>query len=163
MLLDRAQCQLDDWKTHKKGCKIQQALNEINDKMNLEPLRPPVGRCTGCNVKFDDEDYLLEDACDDCGYQTCESCCVHSSKGAFVAIYCLRIAVFTNSPKAHATVRILTSETSTAGGPQSGITRMVVALAIRATGIHQSEMNTFLRRSKILLANATTAPRPRGC
>lgn len=79
----RAECQLADWKVNKKGCKIQQVLNEVNNKYNLKPLRPPVGRCTGCSVKFDDENYPCEDVCEDCGYQVCESCCVHSSRGTY--------------------------------------------------------------------------------
>ena len=80
-----AQCQLADWKVHKKGCKIQQVLNQVDEKYNLTPLRPAVGRCTGCNLKFNDEDQFCEDACEECGYQVCESCCVDTSGGELSA------------------------------------------------------------------------------
>lgn len=63
---------------------MQQMCNEINKKMDLEPpKRPPVGRCTGCNVKFG-EDYYCDDACETCGYQACESCVSDTSNGAFL-------------------------------------------------------------------------------
>jgi rRNA maturation endonuclease Nob1 len=60
---------------------MNQLLNEINKKYDLKPLRPVVGRCTGCNLKFDGEDYYCEDACDECGYQTCENCSADTSRG----------------------------------------------------------------------------------
>ncbi|THH13617.1 hypothetical protein EUX98_g9700 [Antrodiella citrinella] len=77
-------CQKDDWKIHKKGCKIQAQLNIINDahheQLKNTKERPPQGKCTGCNVKFT-EDYPCSDECSECGYQVCESCEVHQSRG----------------------------------------------------------------------------------
>ncbi|KAI0683104.1 hypothetical protein C8Q76DRAFT_636937 [Earliella scabrosa] len=74
-------CQQTDWKIHKKGCKIQQMLNKINDEHNAKPRpRPSPARCTGCNVKFS-EDYPCEDECPTCGYVACESCISHHSNG----------------------------------------------------------------------------------
>lgn len=51
-------CQMIDWKErgHKKGCKIQQMLNEMNAAQDAKrPERPPADRCTGCNVKFNED------------------------------------------------------------------------------------------------------------
>ncbi|KAI0337029.1 hypothetical protein BDW22DRAFT_1340613 [Trametopsis cervina] len=76
-----AKCQLEGWKTHKKACKIEQILKEVNEKFDLAPLRPTVGRCTGCNLKFDEDEYYCEDACEECGYQVCESCAADTSSG----------------------------------------------------------------------------------
>ncbi|KAI0630005.1 hypothetical protein C8Q77DRAFT_1139879 [Trametes polyzona] len=74
-------CQKANWKTHKKGCKMQQMLNAINEEHAAAPRpRPDRKRCTGCNVKFT-SDYPCEDECPDCGYLACESCVCHHSKG----------------------------------------------------------------------------------
>ncbi|KAL4249339.1 MYND-type zinc finger protein samB [Abortiporus biennis] len=76
-----AECQSEDWKNHKKPCKIQQMLNVVNEAEAAKPQpRPPKGRCTGCNVRFNG-DYPCADECPECGYQACESCDVHHSKG----------------------------------------------------------------------------------
>lgn len=78
-----AECQKADWKTHKKGCKLQQTLNKFNDERNAKPrARPRMSHCTGCNVKFS-EDYPCDDECPTCGYVACESCICHHSRGKF--------------------------------------------------------------------------------
>ncbi|KAI0762020.1 hypothetical protein BD413DRAFT_587163 [Trametes elegans] len=75
------QCQKADWKTHKKGCQMQQMLNRINKQHASAPRpRPDKARCTGCNVKFS-EDCPCEDECPDCGYLACDSCVCHHSRG----------------------------------------------------------------------------------
>ncbi|GJE89825.1 zinc finger MYND domain-containing protein [Phanerochaete sordida] len=77
------ECQMVDWKErgHKKGCELQKVLNEFNAKQEAQkPARPAKGRCTGCNTRFDDDDYCDQE-CPECGYQTCESCACHSSRG----------------------------------------------------------------------------------
>ncbi|TFK93301.1 hypothetical protein K466DRAFT_538285 [Polyporus arcularius HHB13444] len=76
-----AECQKYDWKTHKKGCKMQQILNKFNDEHNAKPRgRPPTSCCTGCNVKFSEDD-PCEDECPTCGYVACESCIADTSNG----------------------------------------------------------------------------------
>ncbi len=81
----RSECQQADWKIHKKSCEFQQVVYEANKKLALQPpTRPKPGRCTGCNLKFDGEDYYCEDACDECGYQACEICISHKSNGQFL-------------------------------------------------------------------------------
>ncbi|KAI1786878.1 hypothetical protein LXA43DRAFT_1032006 [Ganoderma leucocontextum] len=75
------ECQRTDWKTHKKGCKIQQMLNTINEEHAAKPrARPPKNRCTGCNVRFS-EDYPCDGECETCGYLACESCICDYSNG----------------------------------------------------------------------------------
>ncbi|KAJ3536151.1 hypothetical protein NM688_g6875 [Phlebia brevispora] len=75
------ECQLSDWKAHKKTCKMHQYVNEFNKKLDLDPPeRPPAGRCTGCDLKFDGE-HRPDDACAKCGYQVCEHCAVDKSNG----------------------------------------------------------------------------------
>ncbi|KAH9950648.1 hypothetical protein B0H21DRAFT_706214 [Amylocystis lapponica] len=92
-----AQCQSADWPQHKRGCKIQQELNKINDRMAQQaPEKPPKGRCTGCNTRWDKaEGFVAEDVCDTCGYRACESCASHHSNGTcycedsnFGRLYC---------------------------------------------------------------------------
>ncbi|KAH8092662.1 hypothetical protein BXZ70DRAFT_452480 [Cristinia sonorae] len=79
-----SQCQLADWKVHKKGCEIQKMLNVINnqhkEKSKTTKERPPRGKCTGCDVKFS-EDYPCDSDCAKCGFQACESCVVHERRG----------------------------------------------------------------------------------
>ena len=78
-----AECQKTDWKTHKKGSKLQQMLNKFNDEHNAKSrARPRTSHCTGCNVKFS-EDYPCDDECPTCGYVACESCICHHSRGRF--------------------------------------------------------------------------------
>ncbi|CAL1717345.1 unnamed protein product [Somion occarium] len=75
------ECQLENWKIHKKGCKIQQEINKFEAKQKAEPpKRPAKGKCTGCGVKFS-EDYSISEECPDCGYQACECCVSHHSRG----------------------------------------------------------------------------------
>lgn len=92
LVFSRAECQLADWKIHKKGCKMNQLLEKINKEMREKPpARPVDGRCTGCNLKFDDEDededegegnYCV-DECAECGYQVCDDCSVDTSHGVY--------------------------------------------------------------------------------
>ena len=68
---------------HKKACPMNVVLREFNEKARMAPLeRPARGVCTGCHSKFN-EDNPCEDDCKDCGYQTCESCSVHKTRGAW--------------------------------------------------------------------------------
>ncbi|EMD39661.1 hypothetical protein CERSUDRAFT_150285 [Gelatoporia subvermispora B] len=79
-----ANCQQLDWRrSHKRGCKIQQQLNQINAEMAAKPSeRPPVGKCTGCNVKFSEKrEVYCDSECETCGYQACESCAVDHTEG----------------------------------------------------------------------------------
>ena len=80
-----AKCQEADWKNgHKKGCEFQRICNEFNEKAKREQPsneRPPDGYCTGCNLEFNDEDDDCDLFCEACGYQACESCSAHHSKG----------------------------------------------------------------------------------
>ncbi|KAI9069338.1 hypothetical protein FKP32DRAFT_1641079 [Trametes sanguinea] len=74
-------CQKADWKTHKKGCEMQQIINQFEEAQASAPrARPNSKRCTGCNTKFS-EDYPCEDECPDCGYVVCESCACDQSNG----------------------------------------------------------------------------------
>ncbi|KAI0671123.1 hypothetical protein C8Q78DRAFT_973674 [Trametes maxima] len=74
-------CQKADWKTHKKGCEMQQLINNFEEAQAARPAPPPnKKRCTGCNVKFS-RDYPCEDECPDCGYVVCESCVSDTSNG----------------------------------------------------------------------------------
>ena len=60
---------------------MQQICNEYNEKLkNQPPPQPKPGRCTGCDLKFTEDDYC-DGECPDCGYQTCESCSCHNSRG----------------------------------------------------------------------------------
>ncbi|TFK49587.1 hypothetical protein OE88DRAFT_1662109 [Heliocybe sulcata] len=91
-------CQQEDWRAHKKGCKIQQMLNVINEKDDKKEAqtRPVEGRCTGCNVKFGEEEEC-DQVCEDCGYRTCMDCSCSSRRGTcycpnsnFGDYYCVR-------------------------------------------------------------------------
>ncbi|EIW52396.1 uncharacterized protein TRAVEDRAFT_75375 [Trametes versicolor FP-101664 SS1] len=74
-------CQKANWKTHKKGCEIQQMLNRMNEEHAAAPrARPNPKRCTGCNVRFT-EDYPCDGECPDCGYVACESCICDNNNG----------------------------------------------------------------------------------
>lgn len=91
-----AECQMADWKTHKKYCKefgkqrvgfIQSKLDEITvmarrkeEEEKKAGKRPDRKVCTGCNVRFR-RDYPIDQECPDCGYVACESCSCHHSRG----------------------------------------------------------------------------------
>ncbi|KAJ7091340.1 hypothetical protein B0H15DRAFT_778494 [Mycena belliarum] len=76
-------CQKKAWPTHKRECEMNRILREYQEKEEAKPIpRPPPTRCTGCNVKYDEEEYIAEDVCDDCGYTACESCVSHHSRGS---------------------------------------------------------------------------------
>ncbi|RPD56120.1 hypothetical protein L226DRAFT_535900 [Lentinus tigrinus ALCF2SS1-7] len=73
-------CQGADWRNHQRSCKIHQKLNDLNNRIALTPpKRPPVGQCTGCNVRAGEGGRLA--MCKDCGYQVCGSCESHHSRG----------------------------------------------------------------------------------
>ena len=60
---------------------MNQYLADFSKKLSLStPERPPVGRCTGCNLKFGGEDYC-DDTCEMCGYQVCKVCAVDKIDG----------------------------------------------------------------------------------
>ncbi|KAH9932706.1 uncharacterized protein BXZ73DRAFT_46757 [Epithele typhae] len=70
-------CRDANWRTHQRSCGIQQKLNEMTTRIALTPpKRPPVGQCTGCGVKV-----RCLAMCKDCGYQACDSCESHHSRG----------------------------------------------------------------------------------
>ncbi|KAI0090995.1 hypothetical protein BDY19DRAFT_984056 [Irpex rosettiformis] len=95
-----AECQLEDWKTHKKGCKMNQLLKKINQEYHerQRSSKPDPDRCTGCNLKFPDEEEeenCCADECAECGYLVCEDCSVDTSRGTcycekknFSNLYC---------------------------------------------------------------------------
>lgn len=81
-----AACQKKAWATHKKGCKIEHMLYEMQQKQAAEERSKPVKRprtthCTGCNVKFSEE-YEVDGDCPDCGYMACEGCSCSNSRGS---------------------------------------------------------------------------------
>lgn len=123
--------------------------------MNLEPPRPLEGRCTGCNLKFDDEDDLCEDACEECGYQVCDSCSVDTSNGAFV--HDSFSMQHTNIAKVPATAPTKISGISIARCPRDGTTQTAEELAIRVTGTLNQEMSILKKRLRRHLENATIA------
>jgi len=96
-------CQKKHWSSHKKECKINKLLFEMQQKQEEEenkrgpPPRPRITHCTGCNGKFKEDWLEVDQECPDCGYITCESCSCHNSKGTcycpgsnFGSTYCNR-------------------------------------------------------------------------
>ncbi|KAJ7043581.1 hypothetical protein C8F04DRAFT_1366508 [Mycena alexandri] len=80
-------CQREAWSTHKRECEMNRILREHQEKEEAKPVeKPPTTHCTGCNVKYDRDEYAAEDLCADCGYTACESCVSHHSRGS---CYCL--------------------------------------------------------------------------
>lgn len=82
----RPACQNADWKTHKKACQMQQKIDEIMNKAEAKSAaqpskKPAKDRCTGCNVRFEEDEYECDQECPDCEYMTCESCSCHNSRG----------------------------------------------------------------------------------
>ncbi|KZV86224.1 hypothetical protein EXIGLDRAFT_653423 [Exidia glandulosa HHB12029] len=79
-------CQKSAWAAHKKGCQINAMLNKFNDehaaRLAADTTKPSKKKCTGCGVKFDEEYYIDEGPCPDCGYVACESCSCHNSRGS---------------------------------------------------------------------------------
>lgn len=81
----RPECQHASWATHKKECKINRMIYDMEQKKEKEAAQRPIQKprtthCTGCNVKYS-EDYESDQICPDCGYTTCESCSCHNSRG----------------------------------------------------------------------------------
>ncbi|KDR81711.1 hypothetical protein GALMADRAFT_59073 [Galerina marginata CBS 339.88] len=81
-----ATCQKEQWPLHKKECKINRMLYDMEQKHEEEEAKKPVQKprkthCTGCNGKFKEDWLEVDQECPDCGYITCESCSCHDSKG----------------------------------------------------------------------------------
>lgn len=157
-----------DWKSgHKKACKIQQILNDAQKTLKVDPpARPPVGRCTGCNMKFSstDRDYYCESSCEACGYQACESCACHSSRGA-CSQPCVGWGYADRGTQGRVTARTRTLGTRTASACRRGIMAMDGrGRCTRATGIRRTTLVTSRRmRMKRSLGNAGTAGKWRTC
>jgi hypothetical protein len=80
-----ADCQSADWKRHKRECKMNELLNQMNEEhARRPPPKPDCTRSTGCHGEFNEEEGMhAEDECPDCGYLACESCVCHHSRGTF--------------------------------------------------------------------------------
>ena len=76
----RKRCRNADWRNHQRECKIHQKLHEIDLRIAMtRPKRPPEGLCTGCKTTVGESRRLA--MCKDCGYQVCDSCESHHSRG----------------------------------------------------------------------------------
>ncbi|KAF8911026.1 hypothetical protein CPB84DRAFT_1763158 [Gymnopilus junonius] len=81
-----AACQIAMWSAHKKECKINRMLYDMEQKRAEEEKNKPLKKprkthCTGCNGKFKEDWLEVDQECPDCAYLTCESCSCDNSKG----------------------------------------------------------------------------------
>ncbi|CAA7271611.1 unnamed protein product [Cyclocybe aegerita] len=80
-------CQKENWKHHKKECKLQRMVYDMEQKREEEekinpPPKPRKTHCTGCNERFKEDWVEVDQECPDCGYITCESCSCSNSRGS---------------------------------------------------------------------------------
>lgn len=158
-----------DWQNHKNGCQIQQQLNIMNDAHKAQQEakkpagKPPRENCTGCGVKFT-KVYPRDGDCQECGYQACESCVVHTSRGPsqdnshpirwLIAFTHFRL-------QGRATARTITSGRRTVLWNRDGTTRTAVrARDTRETGILRTAISQkYMRRRKGRAITAARLPR----
>lgn len=100
-----ADCSKAHWPEHKSKCMSEKNINAILDRFNAELEAKPVSRpsskkCTGCGQRFDEDEYPVDEACDECGrrfsivyvcedglicqclgYMACESCSCDYNNG----------------------------------------------------------------------------------